>query len=363
MEKIFIFYGPNREYNKYIPETYFLLDTLIEVSDFNKKSRFSTEGKLDQVVGFSMSYSGITEGGIQNFVAIINEKRNGLKELYLQNPPDCIKNELVRHYPKDILEINYYKYPKMTKKRLNHFLQLYDKTIIGQQKAKKRLAITLYELYKQKNKNKPMVLMLYGPSGVGKTETAKFIGQLLGGKICRFQLSMYQTGDFYEYLYGAEHNKGSFAKELLERESNVILLDEFDKAHPGIWSAFYQFFDDGVYKDKNYSVDMRNAIVICTSNELSPDAIRQRIGDPLFFRINDYVKFEKLSKEAKLQICKIIFEKEYHSLDKQERELISHDDFLDKYTCVADELENYRQMQNIIRNDMAGILVEKIFVK
>ena len=81
MEKIFIFYGPNREYNKYIPETYFLLDTLIEVSDLNKKSRFSMEAKLDQVVGFSMSYSGITEGGIQNFVEIINEKRNGLKEL------------------------------------------------------------------------------------------------------------------------------------------------------------------------------------------------------------------------------------------------------------------------------------------
>ena len=59
----------------------------------------------------------------------------------------------------------------------------------------------------------------------------------------------------------------------------------------------------------------------------------------------------------------MIFEKEYHSLDKQERELISHDDFLDKYIRVADELENYRQMQNIIRNDMAGILVEKIFVK
>ena len=41
----------------------------------------------------------------------------------------------------------------------------------------------------------------------------------------------------------------------------------------------------------------------------------------------------------------------------------SYDDFLDKYICVADKLENYRQMQNIIRNDMAGILVEKIFLK
>ena len=46
MEKIFIFYGPNREYNKYIPETYFLLDTLIEVSDLNKKSRFSMEANI-----------------------------------------------------------------------------------------------------------------------------------------------------------------------------------------------------------------------------------------------------------------------------------------------------------------------------
>ena len=69
---------------------------------------------------------------------------------------------------------------------------------------------------------------------------------------------MYQTQGFFDYLYGADHNRGSFAKDLLERKSNVVLLDEFDKANPGIWSAFYQMFDEGHYMDKNYDVDLSN---------------------------------------------------------------------------------------------------------
>lgn len=363
MEKIFIFYGPNREFNKYIPEKYYLLNTLVEMSDLQKNSRLLLDVSLNQVVGFSMSYSGITEGGIQNFVALLNEKRNGVKELYLQNPPDCIRDELCRHYPKDILKIEYYNYPIINKKKLIRFVQSFDNAIIGQERVKKKIAAALYELYKQRNKNKPVVLMFYGPSGVGKTETAKFIGELLGGKICRFQLSMYQTGDFYEYLYGSEHNKGSFAKELLEREGNVILLDEFDKAHPGIWSAFYQFFDEGVYKDRNYSINLNNSIVICTSNESSPDIVRQKIGDPLFFRFNDYIGFDKLSNEAKLQICSNIFEKEYAVLDKAEKKIISHDIFLNRYLQVSGKLENYRQIQNIIRNDISNELVKSIFLQ
>ena len=95
-----------------------------------------------------------------------------------------------------------------------------------------------------------MVLMFYGPSGVGKTETAKFISKALGEKIFRKQFSMFHSEEFSDYLFGENHSRPCFAKDLLERESNVILLDEFDKPAPVFHSVFYQLFDEGVLKIK-----------------------------------------------------------------------------------------------------------------
>ncbi len=74
--------------------------------------------------------------------------------------------------------------------------------------------------------------MFYGPSGVGKTETARCLSEAVGGELTRVQFSMMQTQEAYEYLFGAEHSKASFARGLLARESNVVLIDEFDKVDP-----------------------------------------------------------------------------------------------------------------------------------
>ena len=74
--------------------------------------------------------------------------------------------------------------------------------------------------------------MFYGPSGVGKTETAHFLNSLLGGELLRKQFSMFHSDKFTSYLFGGSHNESSFALDLLNRESGVILIDEFDKAYP-----------------------------------------------------------------------------------------------------------------------------------
>ena len=72
-------------------------------------------------------------------------------------------------------------------------------------------------------------MLFYGSSGIGKTETANFISACLEEKIFRKQFSMFQNNQFSTYLFGGAHYEKSFAKDLLDRESNVILLDEFDK--------------------------------------------------------------------------------------------------------------------------------------
>ncbi len=53
--------------------------------------------------------------------------------------------------------------------------------------------------------------------------------------------------------------------------------------------AFYQLFDEGIFVDKNYCVDMKNTVIICTSNFISEEEARGVLGAPLFARISDYV--------------------------------------------------------------------------
>ena len=82
-----------------------------------------------------------------------------------------------------------------------------------------------------------VVLLFYGNSGIGKTETAQFLTEKIGGQILRKQFSMN-----LQIIYLAESiTKKSFAKDLIGRDSNVILLDEFDKPYSVFHSAFYQF--------------------------------------------------------------------------------------------------------------------------
>ena len=82
---------------------------------------------------------------------------------------------------------------------------------------------------------------------------------------------MFNSEEFTSYLFGGKHSQNCLAKELLERESNIILFDEFDKTHPVFHSAFYQLFDEGIYEDKNYYVTLEKSVIICTSNYSSLD--------------------------------------------------------------------------------------------
>ena len=360
MAKFVLYYGPRSEFVKIIPERYYPLETLVKICDSSYVYR---KVEFDHIVGYSMSYSSITEGGIQNFCTILDRVDDSLESVYLQNPPECISDEIMRTYAKADIEVRRFKYRSVGKRQLKHINMRFDEEIIGQPKVKKQLLASLYELYRKKNKNLPVIFMFYGPSGVGKTETAKYLSTLLGGDLFRQQLSMYQTQGFFDYLYGADHNRGSFAKDLLERKSNVVLLDEFDKAHPGIWSAFYQMFDEGHYMDKNYDVDLSNVIFICTSNEPSPEAIRKKIGDPLYYRVNRYIEFQSLDLAAKKKmVSKIVYE-EYMSLRPEEKAKISLANLEERYLRGVEAFQNFRHARNLIRNDINQVLVEDFLIQ
>ena len=119
-------------------------------------------------------YASVLEHAISNFVNIITLNSN-VENLFVHNPPKRVIESLNSEYA-DIMEYKYSKYEKINREKLKKIYNNMDSYIIGQKSCKKEITSLLYKLL-TKEKGKPIVLLLYGPSGVGKTETAKNISK------------------------------------------------------------------------------------------------------------------------------------------------------------------------------------------
>ena len=132
------------------------------------------------------------------------------------------------------------------------------------------------------------VFLLVGPSGVGKTETAITLADLLYGgerNLISVNMSEYQEAHTVSGLKGAPpgyvgYGTGGVLTEAVRRRPySVVLLDEVEKAHPDVMELFYQVFDKGVMEDGDGQiVDFRNAIILLTSN-LGADSIMRSSRD------------------------------------------------------------------------------------
>ncbi len=370
MNKINIFYGPYEEFKQELPENYVNLTDYVYQTDkkhkdiriYQNPDSYSTEyEKLDieNLVAFSDNYANLNEHAIQAFASLLIE--DNISNLYLQNPPYQIVSQLEKKWG-DITEKKTYSYKKITSSFLKNINKQFDKKIIGQPQVRERLLATLYSLTKSKSDKKICVVLFYGPSGVGKTETAKFLSKLMNNKkIFREQMSMYHNDEFSSYLFGGKHSQDSFAKRLLNRKSNVIVLDEFDKCNPIFHSAFYQLFDEGIFKDKNYRVDLTNSIIICTSNYLDVSAIKQNLGEPIYSRFDAIIPFKELSLEDKQTILNNELTSELSKLSKKERKIIDAIELKAQLTQHIHKLENVRKIKNLVRDSINLRIIRKMF--
>lgn len=275
MKKIVMFFGSDRAFVERIPKAYRnLSDIAMQMDDENKQMQLVLVGlpgnenapsktkkpkiKVNNFVIFADEYSSVNEHVIINFLSFISKL--SITNMYIQNPPIHLQEQIKRAFGDlNIIEEIPQKYNMVTEKTIRSINIEFDKRVIGQQAVKEQILKAIFPIMNNVQ-CKPIVLLFYGNSGIGKTETAQFLTEQIGGKILRKQFSMYQNNEFANYLFGGKYNEKSFAKDLIARDSNVILLDEFDKAYSVFHSAFYQLFDEGIYEDQNYRVDVRHLL-------------------------------------------------------------------------------------------------------
>ena len=178
--------------------------------------------------------------------------------------------------------------------------------------------------------NKPIGSFLFvGPTGCGKTETAKQLADKMGMPLLRFDMSEYQEKHAVAKFIGAppgyvgyEENAGQLITKLQETPNCILLLDEIEKAHPDVTNILLQFMDNGFVTGSNGKVaDGRNTILIMTSNLGARDnesntigfgamnkededdkAVKKFFAPEFRNRLDAVVKFTNLSKDIVKQI-------------------------------------------------------------
>ncbi|BBM53679.1 hypothetical protein JMUB3935_2690 [Leptotrichia trevisanii] len=353
---ITIYFGPKVAFEKIIPNNSKKIHGLMELIRQSDKKRNiiylneikenkEKKEKIEVLVGKSEEYSMIKEEALNDFVTILEEYK--IEDMYFQNPPKLIFEMLKKSYKKKEIKIEYFEFKDIDEKIILEINSKFDTKIIGQNNVKEKLLINLYSNIK-KLKTKPLILMFYGPSGVGKTETAKYLSESLGEKLFRKQFSMYQNNSFFDYVFGEKHGISSLARDLLNRESNVILFDEFDKAESTFYSAFYQLFDEGVLIDKNYEVKLKNSIIICTSNYRNPLDIKKKLGEAIYSRFDDFIEFKTINYNGMANIAKQMYEKNLIKLNLEEQKIIEESKIFNTIIDNIKKFYNVRQLEKII---------------
>src|SRR5207249_776171 len=133
------------------------------------------------------------------------------------------------------------------------------------------------------------VFLLVGPSGVGKTETAMALADLLYGgdrNMIVINMSEYKESHKISRLTGSApgyvgYGEGGVLTEAVRRKPySIVLLDEVEKSHPDVQEVFYQVFDKGMLQDdKGEEINFKNTIIILTSN-VGTDTIMKVCADP-----------------------------------------------------------------------------------
>lgn len=276
------------------------------------------------------------------------------------------------------------------KNRLLHLEDTLHEHIIGQNEAITVLAQALRRLRSgMMQQDRPTSFLFLGPTGVGKTETAKTLAQIyFGGKksMIRLDMSEYSDATGEKRLLGAPPGEGEERGELTEKVRDnpysLILLDEFEKAHPRILDLFLQVFEDGRLTDnKGRTVSFVNSIIIATSNAGSSyisEEVRagrtldskklmeflqtQHLLKPeLLNRFDDVVIFRPLIQEEIQQIAKLLLIDLHNQMKEKDIHLSYDEEVVLKISSEGfDQQYGARPIRRFIQDTIEDLLSRKM---
>ena len=214
-----------------------------------------------------------------------------------------------------------------------------------------------------KVENKPVGSFVFmGPTGVGKTETARQLSKQLGVKLVRFDMSEYQEKHSVSKLIGSppgyvgfEENAGLLITKLQENPNCVLLLDEIEKSHPDVSSLLLQIMDNGFVTGSNgKTADCRNIVLILTTNLGSQEADSNAIG------------FGSMDKEYEDKELKRFFAPEFRNrldgtmtFNKLEKNTMIK--IVGKFLVELKNMLTERQVETTISDSAIDLLVDKGF--
>ncbi len=294
--------------------------------------RNMSSGKMEEVYYLAQQYlnyqdnPGMFFNVLKQTKSLLISKKKKEKALEISDFIEAIAQQT--GLPKEILD-------ERTTLDIDALQKRFSKHVIGQGEAINaiidRVAMIKAGLT---DPSRPLGVFLFvGPTGTGKTEIAKMLTQFLFStekKMVRLDMSEFQTADSVYRIIGDGNDVSenmALVNKIRKNPFSVVLLDEFEKAHPNIWDLFLQVFDDGRLTDQRGDVaDFRQSIIIMTSNAgasipthisvgfntppstYSQDKIRNTIEQvfrPEFInRIDRIVAFKPLSEASVRRILK-----------------------------------------------------------
>lgn len=272
---------------------------------------------------------------------------------------------------------------------LLHLSDRLHQQVVGQQNALDAIARTMRRARAGiQSSEKPIGSFLFlGPTGVGKTETAKALAKIFFGgedKMQRIDMSEFSGDDALQKLIGNGEEAGTLPTILREHPYCVLLLDEFEKATQSVHDIFLQVLDEGVFTDtRGTKVNARNTIIIATSNagsqlilrtvqqrkelssltqEIIDSIVREGIYRPeLINRFDSTIIFEPLNIEQQTEVASLMLGGLYERVKERGYEISVDEELLNILVEKGYHPEfGARPMQRVLQDVIEEKIAQKI---